>query len=62
MNEWQPIETAPKILEQRILINNTLVTVTAYWNGEKWVNERNKKGDMTGIKYWKPLPQPPKEL
>ena len=61
---WQPIETAPKIDERRILVVWLGHVQIASWNDEvsKWQEDRY--GDFTvhddEVTHWMPLPEGPK--
>ena len=64
MTEWQPIETAPKIDEKRILVVWLGHVQIASWNAKvsKW--QEDCYGDFTvdddEVTHWMYLPEPPK--
>lgn len=69
MNDWQPIETAPK--DRRILVITKRGAMYAaewsknpYTDHEAWLIARidNQNGDclITQATHWMPLPPPPK--
>ena len=74
MNEWQPIETAPRA--KRVLVYNSddwtwggnkiLIGRNNEW-GEDWKISFCDLGDLNYLKmidpiYWMPLPEPPSEV
>lgn len=64
--EWQPIESAPKMNGQEILVcSKDGRCSVVYWeeDEELWVTDYRGKGNYqcVGAAFWMPLPAPPKE-
>ncbi len=64
MNDWQPIETAPKIEDQKILAfcpTGRHNIVVACWYFDEW-NFSPSSEDYATLypTHWMPLPEPPK--
>jgi len=72
MNEWQPIETAPKDGSAVMLIDERCEYLPdrwaiAYWRPDSWANDwrvcgadgRDYQTDIEPT-HWQPLPEPPK--
>ena len=63
MNQWQPIETAPKDTSKAAPTRVVLLTdgediYLGFWNGRSWDDGdfRDNLGEMT---HWMPLPELP---
>jgi hypothetical protein len=71
MSEWQPIETAPKIDGDRLLVvkdcgHGTLPSQSiAYWISGEWhIDSAHRTLDALGYRatHWMPLPKPPSDV
>lgn len=73
MNNWQPIETAPKNGAWLLLVRSVFIPVVAYWDSERgrWLSELEwEVSDETWEEFlmhehyrpthWMPLPKPPR--
>lgn len=57
MDDWQPIETAPKDGEIVDLWHRVYGRITdTWWDDGGWVPAADWQSDIT---HWKPLPEPP---
>lgn len=56
---WQTIDSAPREIEYRCLVAHKFSVVTAYWDGERWRNERSPRGGYIEPTHWMPLPELP---
>ena len=65
MNEWQPIETAPKDGTE-IILSYSDGLIIGFWHDAledwvSWVWSDNCTQMIFKVNYWMPLPEPPKE-
>jgi hypothetical protein len=60
MNEWQPIETAPKDGSE-ILTFGSIGIMVVFWRDGFWREKANFLGLRNPPTHWMPLPNPPKQ-
>lgn len=67
MTEWQPIETAPKIEGDRLLVawpNRQAWVTIGFWSDEyhglkAWADDMTENPFVPQPTHWMPLPAPP---